>query len=81
MKKSEVVALTNEQLFAHLVDLGETYVREVNWGRTNNVTNGTVMDTKFTIEELAKRFNVDADKMIDLLDMRRIFELKGLVKS
>lgn len=64
MKKTEIIALDNESLVAHLMGLEMTIAHESN-SRKGGVTKKTIEDFKWTMSELCTRFDLDIVKMIN----------------
>lgn len=74
MKKSEIVALTDVQLLAHFASLEATMVKEENFQR--GLTNKTVKDFQWSIDEVSKRFNVDKEELAKNLQAGHLLKLK-----
>ena len=59
MNKGEIKALDNESLLAHLIDMETVTTNETNSSR--GLTQKTIKDYKWTLEEFCSRFNLDKD--------------------
>lgn len=59
MNKSEILALDNDSLLAHLLDMESITTNEVNSSR--GITKKSIKDYKWTLDEVCKRFNLNLD--------------------
>ena len=63
MNKKEIQSLDNESLLAHALGLEANVVKQANFGK-RGITSKTVKDYMWTMEEVAKRFNLDLEKLV-----------------
>ena len=64
MNKSEILALDNASLIAHAMHMEYVCTKEGN--STRGISKKTIKDYKWTVEEMAKRFSLDREKLIEL---------------
>lgn len=67
MKKSEITALDSEELIARIAELGGRMTKEVNFGRTGKVTNTTLKQVDWVVDELSKRFGLDMHRILEII--------------
>jgi hypothetical protein len=65
MKKSEILSMDNEQLVAHLLKMETRMTKETN---DRGITKATAKEYDWTLQEVAKRFNLDAERIIELTE-------------
>jgi hypothetical protein len=63
VKKNEILALDDTELIAHALYIEMKVTKEEN---TRGVTQSTSKDYKWTLEEVANRFNLDLEKLKNL---------------
>lgn len=72
MNKSEILALNNEELIAHALGLETTITLQSN--STRGITQKSIKDYKWTLEEIANRFNLDLDALVYMTESTHWFK-------
>lgn len=61
-KKSEIVAMKNEEVLSLFYKIGAEEVKEINF-KNGAITNKTLKLKQWVLEELEKRFDVDRNRI------------------
>jgi len=62
MNKKEILNLSNTMLFVHILDLEDKMSSDI--ALRGSISKPTIKDFKISMEEIAKRFNMDLDVII-----------------
>ena len=75
-RKKDILEMDNVELMAHALNVESRVTKEENFNR-NGTTIATKKDYKWTMEELAKRFNLDFDRLTKLTASDHWWEQEG----
>ena len=62
MNKKEILNLSNTMLFVHILDLEDKMSSDI--ALRGSISKPTIKDFKISMEEIAKRFNMDLDVIV-----------------
>jgi hypothetical protein len=71
MNKSQIASLSNVALLAHFATMEGQIVKEVNM---HGITKKTLKEWRYTVHEVAKRFEVNVLELTSLMDSEKLLE-------